>query len=294
MDFNGQVVEAVVSDHNEDQLFLQYAGETMGSNLDEYADVPANGTHIRGFAYENEHHDARFTTKMPTISESEYSFCEVVQVRKDLGVFVDVGLPDKDIVVSMDDLPAESYLWPARGDRLLVRLAIDKKNRLWGELAPANIFQQLAHRASDEMQNKDVEATAYLLKKVGTFVFTSDKYIGFIHPSERDAEPRLGQLVKARVIGVRDDGQLNLSMRPRAYEAIDDDAAMLMAMLQHSHDGTLWLSDKSSPEDIKAQLDISKGAFKRAVGHLLKARLIVETDGHLELVNKQGDAGSQE
>ncbi|WP_155285858.1 CvfB family protein [Lacticaseibacillus zhaodongensis] len=294
MDFNGQIVEAVVSDHNDDEVFLQHAGETMGSSAEEYAEVPANGTTVRGFAYENEHHQARFTTKMPNISESEYSFCEVVQVRKDLGVFVDVGLPDKDIVVSLDELPAETYLWPARGDRLLVRLLIDKKNRLWASLAGAEIFQQLAHRAKPDMQNKDIEATAYLLKKVGTFVFTSDKYIGFIHPNERDAEPRLGQQLKARVIGVREDGQLNLSLRPRAYEAIDDDAAMLMAMLQHSHDGRMWLSDKSSPEDIKAQLDISKGAFKRAVGHLLKAKLIVETDGHLELVNKQGDADAKE
>jgi predicted RNA-binding protein (virulence factor B family) len=156
---------------------------------------------------------------------------------------------------------------------------------MWGDLAQPGLYQQLSRRASDDMKNKNVTATAFQLKKVGTFVFTEDHQIGFIHPSERDVEPRLGQVVQARVIGIRDDGELNLSLKPRAYEAIGDDAAMLLAIMKHNRDHQLGLTDKSAPEDIKSQLDISKGAFKRAVGHLLKARYITQHDGVIELTD---------
>lgn len=291
MDINGQVITAKVTDINDKDVFFQYEGITMPCPRNQFEQVPAIGTALKGFAYEDEHHNPRFSYKMPKISESQYAFCEVVQTRRDLGVFVDVGLPEKDIVVSLDQLPLETFLWPTRGDRLMVKLVIDKKHRMWADLASADLIVQLSRKAKPELKNQDVTATAYLLKKVGTFVLTSDRYIGFIHPNERDVEPRLGQVVNARVIGVREDGGLNLSLKPRAYEAIDDDAAMLLAMLKHSRQHTLPLTDKSKPEDIKAMLDISKGAFKRAVGHLLKARLIKQEDGQLVLLedNKQAD-----
>ncbi|KRM88038.1 S1-like domain-containing RNA-binding protein [Lacticaseibacillus thailandensis] len=284
MDFNGQTVTGKVTDSNDEYVYVQYQGITMAVARDEFTDVPTLGSDVTGFAYENEHRDPRMTTKPLAISESEYAFCPVVQVRRDLGVFVDVGLPDKDVVVSLDDLPLENRLWPARGDKLMVRLELDKKHRMWGKLASPDFFPQLAHIAHDDMKNKDVTATVYRLKLAGTLVFTDDHYLGFIHPSERDAEPRLGQVLHARVIGIRQDGGLNLSLRPRAYEAIDDDAAMLLAVLQHSHDGRLALTDKSDPAVIRQHLDISKGAFKRALGHLLKVRRVRETDGYVELL----------
>lgn len=283
MDFNGQIVEATVSDTNETNIFAQYEGLTLACNAAEFEKMPEVGDTLKGFAYEDEHHHGRITTKMPKISESQYAFCEVVQIRRDLGVFVDVGLEDKDVVVSLDQLPLEGFLWPSRGDRLMIRLKIDNKHRMWGDLAQPNLFQQLSRRTKEDMKNKNVEVTVFQLKKVGTFVFTDERQIGFIHPSERDVEPRLGQVLQARVIGIRDDGELNLSLKPRAYEAISDDAAMLLAIMKHNREHKLALTDKSAPEEIKMQLDISKGAFKRAVGHLLKARYITQHDGVIEL-----------
>ena len=73
-----------------------------------------------------------------------------------------------------------------------------------------------------------------MLKITGTHVITNDYQLGFIHPSEREVEPRLGEVVNARVIGVNDRGELNLSLKPRAFEAIGDDAQMILAALQHS------------------------------------------------------------
>ena len=206
-----------------------------------------------------------------------------IQKDRDLGVFVDIGLPNKDIVVSIDDLPELPQLWPQKGDKLMIGLAIDAKDRMWGKLATPEMFQTISGMAKKNMQNKNVTATVYRLKLVGTFVITDDYYLGFIHPSEREVEPRLGEVVKARVIGVKDDGTLNLSTRPRAYEAISDDSQMILMALQHTSSKQLPFTDKSSPDEIKAYFGISKGQFKRAVGHLMKAGLVKQADGFLIL-----------
>ena len=190
----------------------------------------------------------------------------------------------RNIVVSTDTLPELQNLWPKAGDRLMIALRVDDKGRLWGELATMEMFKAVSDVASQKMMNKDVIATVYRLKMVGSYVITKDYQLGFIHPSERDQEPRLGQEVKARVIGIRPDGTLNLSLRPRAYEAISDDAQMLLAALQHNADGRLPFTDKSDPAEIKVYFGISKGQFKRAVGHLMKAGLVVQRDGYLILV----------
>ena len=151
----------------------------------------------------------------------------------------------------------------------MVALTVDKKDRMWGNLADESIIHAVANRAKPEQMNADVTATAYRLKMAGTRVLTDDFYLGFIHPSERDAEPRLGQILHARVIGVSANGELNLSLKPRAYQAIGDDAS-----------GKIAYTDKSDPEAIKQTFGISKGAFKRALGHLLKAGLVKEEAGY--------------
>lgn len=170
-----------------------------------------------------------------------------------------------------------------KGDKLMIGLSIDAKDRMWGKLATPEMFQTISGMAKKNMQNKNVTATVYRLKLVGTFVITDDYYLGFIHPSEREVEPRLGEVVKARVIGVKDDGTLNLSTRPRAYEAISDDSQMILMALQHTSAKQLPFTDKSSPDEIKAYFGISKGQFKRAVGHLMKAGLVKQADGFLIL-----------
>jgi predicted RNA-binding protein (virulence factor B family) len=238
---------------------------------------------VHGFVYENQHGDARLTTKIPTVGHDHYAWATVVEVRHDLGVFVDIGLPDKDVVVSLDQLPELNRLWPARGDKLMVALMIDKKHRLWGKLADESIIQAVANLGKPAQMNQDVTATAYRLKMAGTHVLTDDFFLGFIHPSEREIEPRLGEVVHARVIGVRPNGELNLSLKPRAFEAISEDAAMVLAVLEHSPNKQIPFTDKSDPDAIKQAFGISKGAFKRALGHLLKAKLITEHDGVTEL-----------
>ena len=139
----------------------------------------------------------------------------------------------------------------------MISLRVDAKDRVWGSLADEKIFKSLSKYGTEEMKNKDVIGTAYRLKLTGTYVLTEDFYLGFIHPSERYNEPRLGEQVKGRVIGVRPDGVLNLSLKPRAYEAISDDAQMILTILERSADQQINFTDKSDPEDIMKAFGIT-------------------------------------
>ena len=241
---------------------------------------------VTGFAYENEKHNLQITKNIPDVRLGHYAWGEVTDIRRDLGVFVNIGLPNKDVVVSLDELPTIKELWPQRGDMLMIMLRIDKKDRLWGELASADILQAVRIPAKPDMKNKQVKATVYRLKMVGTLVITPEYNFGFIHPDERQREPRLGEEVDARVIGVREDGVLNLSLRPRAYEAISDDAAMLLTLLQRSSTHSLPFTDKSDPKQIKKYFGMSKSQFKRAVGNLYKQRKITQNENGLFLVEE--------
>ena len=203
----------------------------------------------------------------------------MTDVRRDLGAFVNIGLPDKDMVVSLDEMPSMKELWPKKGDRLMISLRVVEKDRMWGVLADEAIFHSLSRSGTAEMQNENKKGTIYRLKVAGSYLITD----GFVHPSERYQEPRLGEVVEARVIGVRPDGVLNMSLKPRSYEMINDDAAMILTMLQRNPDHSLPYWDKSAPEEIKEAFGISKGQFKRAIGHLLKEKLIEQSEGQIRL-----------
>ena len=159
----------------------------------------------------------------------------------------------------------------------LTTLEVNKKDRIWGVLAYQEDFQRIARPAYNNMQNQNWPAIVYRLKLSGTFVYLPENnMLGFIHPSERYAEPRLGQVLDARVIGFREvDRTLNLSLKPRSFEMLENDAQMILAYLENNG-GFMTLNDKSSPEEIKATFGISKGQFKKALGGLMKAGKITQ------------------
>lgn len=273
----------MVTDENKDFYFVQKDGTT-------FALAKSEGQHqvgdmIKGFAYTDMHQKARLTTINVTATRSTYGWGVVTDVRKDLGIFVDTGLPDKQIVVSLDVLPEMKELWPKKDDKLYVRLDVDKKDRIWAIPAEPEVFQKMAGPAYNNMQNQNWSAIVYRLKLSGTFVYLPENnMLGFIHPSERYNEPRLGQVLNARVIGFREvDRTLNLSLKSRSFEMLENDAQMILTYLENNG-GFMTLNDKSSPADIKATFGISKGQFKKALGGLMKAKKIKQDQFGTELL----------
>ena len=92
----------------------------------------------------------------------------------------------------------------------------------------------------------------------------------------------MGDKVHARVTEVKPDGKLTLSVREKAFIQMNKDAEVVLKRIQENG-GSLALNDKSDAEVIKAELGLSKNAFKRAVGHLYKARKIEILEDGLKL-----------
>ncbi len=276
-------VTGLVTNENKDFYFVQKDGLTFALAKEE--GEHRLGEAVKGFVYTDMKQRLRLTTKEVTATRTTFGWGIVTEVRKDLGVFLDTGLPDKEVVVSLDILPEIKELWPKKGDQLYVKYYVDKKDRIWGLLAFPEDFQRLAGPAYDNMQNQELRAIVYRLKLNGTHVYLPDNnMLGFIHPSERYTEPRLGQELKARVIGFRQvDRTLNLSLKPRSFEMLENDAQMILTYLE-SNGGFMTLNDKSSPEDIKATFGISKGQFKKALGGLMKAGKIKQDSFGTELL----------
>ncbi|WP_086444432.1 CvfB family protein [Candidatus Enterococcus lemimoniae] len=272
-----QIFTALVIDENESHYFLQKNGITLRLSKEEGSHEI--GEAVEGFGYMNQKQEPEMTTMIPTARIGQYAFGTVTGTRRDLGAFVDIGLKDKDVVVSLDELPVMRELWPKKGDQLMIALKVDNKERIWGELADEKIFKAMAKPGTEELKNENISGIVYRLKMIGSFVLTDDFYIAFIHPSERYQEPRLGERVNGRVIGVRPDGTLNISLKPRGYEAISDDAAMILTFLERSADHKIPFTDKSNPEEIMQTFGISKAQFKRAIGNLLKQGKITQEAG---------------
>lgn len=269
----GTVISGLITDENTHYYMVQKDGVTFALAKEE--GEHELGELVKGFAYTDMKQNVRLTTKEISSTTTSYGWGTVSDVRRDLGVFVDTGIPDKEIVVSLDLLPEMKELWPKKGDRLYLRLDVDHKDRIWGIPAEADVFQKMAGPAYDNMQNQNLPAIVYRLKLSGTFVYLPDNnMLGFIHPSERYQEPRLGQVLDARVIGFREiDRTLNLSLKPRSFEMLENDAQMIMTYLA-SNGGFMTLNDKSAPDDIMATFGISKGQFKKALGGLMKSKKI--------------------
>ena len=275
MSIIGQTISAIIVEESERFYFLQKGEDLL--RLDKTEGEHTVGDVVTGFVYVDKDDHRRLTTLEQKATNEHYGWGTVTAVRKDLGAFVDTGLPGKDVVVSLDDLPLEKDQWPKVGDQLYVKLIIDRKERIWGHLAWHEDFWNLAGPGYDNMQNQDLRAIVYL---------PDNNMLGFIHPNERFSVPRVGQELQVRVIGFRkEDRSLNLSAKPRAYEMLDADSQMILAYLQ-SMGGKMAFNDKSNPDEIKATFGISKGQFKKALGGLMKAKKIKQSPEGTELIGE--------
>lgn len=238
---------------------------------------------VKVFLYNDRNNQIVATMKIPSIQLETYDWAEVVENIPKLGVFVNIGI-NKDMLVSVDDLPVYTKVWPEVGDKLYVTLGTDQEGRLLAIPATESVFMNMRELALDEMFNTSVTGHVYYTSREGSAVFTNNGYRGFIHHTEREQEPRLGELITGRVIEVKEDGTINVSLLPLKHERMDDDAELILNELK-KNDGVISLSDKSDPDDIRKAFGFSKSAFKRAVGGLMKDRKVKQQNGKTYLLH---------
>ncbi len=233
--------------------------------------VPADtkvGSKLEVFLYRDSQDRMIATTTVPKISIGETAVLEVREVSK-IGAFLDMGL-EKDLL-----LPFKEQTHQVRkGERVLVALYLDKSKRL---AATMKVYQFLR---SDAPYHTGDEVNGFIFQinpELGAFVAVDEKYQGMIPKRELFGGFKVGQEVHARVTKVREDGKLDLSARDKAHNQIFTDAELVMQVI-NEFDGVLPFNDKASPEVIAREFKLSKNAFKRAVGHLLKEGKIQITE----------------
>ncbi len=239
----------------------------------EYA---GTGDVLSVFVYRDSRDRMIATTTVPKLTLHEVAKLRVAQVGR-VGAFLDWGL-EKELLLPY----AEQTRRVAEGEECLVALYIDKSDRL---CATMNVYPYLAsdspYRAEDRIDGTVYEISDHF----GAFVAVDDRYSGLIPKKELYGNVRVGDVIQARVTGVREDGRLNLSIREKAYLQMDADAKRLLEIIG-SFDGVLPFTDKASPEVIRRETQMSKNEFKRAVGRLLKEGKVQITEQAIRLTDR--------
>ena len=256
--------------------FGMYIGDEAEAILLPRKYVPAGtrvGDDVEVFVYRDSSDRLIATTEEPALTLGQIGLLKVKETSK-IGAFLDWGL-EKDLLLPFK----EQTIQVRSGKSYPVALYIDKSKRL---CATMKIYEYLSSESpygKDEM----VEGIVYQVNpNLGVFVAVDGKFHGMIPKKNVHSEYRVGDRVEARVVSVREDGKLELSVRDRVEVQISKDAQILMEVLE-SYDGVLPFTEKASPLVIERELNMSKAAFKRAVGHLLKARKISIENGKIRL-----------
>ena len=194
---------------------------------------------------------------------------EVTDINPKIGAFLDWGLK-KDLLLPKGQEVGRLEV----GKKYLVGLYEDKKGRI---SATMKVYKFLLP-CKDYKKNDTVTGTVYSIdEKIGVFVAVDDRYFGMIPKNEYFKHFKIGEEVTARVIRVREDGKLDLAPRMLAYQQMDEDSRLIFEKMKILK-SAFYFNDKTSPEEIYDYFGISKKAFKRAIGNLLKERLIEKTD----------------
>ena len=269
----GQVQTLQVVKTTEFGVYLALSQEHNSRVLLPKKQVPVGaklGTEIEVFIYKDSEDRLIATTTIPPLQLGQVAMLPVKEVGK-IGAFLDWGLA-KDLLLPFKEQTGKV----TTGDQVLVTLYIDKSQRL---CASMKVYEYLS---TDSPYKKDdkVTGTVYELSdQFGAFVAVENKYSALIPKKELVQPLKVGSQIEARVMTVKENGKLDLSLREKAYLQIDEDKDVILKKLL-AEGGFLPYHDKSDPEDIKREFKLSKNAFKRAVGRLLKdGSILLEENG---------------
>jgi len=230
------------------------------------------GDEVTVFLYLDPKRRLTASMRVPKMKEGQIARLKIINVSKD-GAFVDVGA-ERGIFMPYAGMRGR----PQVGEIVWAKLYSDKSGRLAVTMEVEDEMRRASKPADGVKRGDSVTGEIYNYADGGAFLFSKERYIVFIDNKEIDTRPKVGETVTARVTFVRPDGRLNASLRPLKEKALDSDGEMLVQELR-THNGRMPYSDKTSPEVIKDKFNLSKAAFKRALGHLLKQGLVEQREG---------------
>ena len=270
----GKYQELIVTKKTDFGVFLNTpTGEDSQKILLPKAQVPV-GTDLKDvlkvFVYKDSEDRPIATTLEPDLTLGNVARLYVTQVTP-IGAFLEWGLA-KDLF-----LPFKEQLYKVQeGDAVLVTLYIDKSERL---CASMHVYDALRND-SNYQKDDEVSGRVYeISENFGVFVAVDDMYSALLPKKEVFETYHINQPIYARVAQVMEDGRLTLSVKKKIPEQMNEDADFIYRCLEQEG-GFLPFHDKSAPEAIKNRFHMSKNAFKRGIGHLMKKGLItIANDG---------------
>jgi len=217
------------------------------------------------------------TTAEPHLALGEVTFLTVTACTE-FGAFVDWGMP-KELLVPFAEKTRDVKV----GERHPIGLYLDNTGRLAGTMR----VNQMLTTDGEFHQGEWVEGEAWRDEPgIGLFVILERRFLGLV-PAEEPHTLAPGQAARFRVTRLHPDGKIALSARAPVLQQLESDAQVILDVL--ARPGARPISDKSPPEEIRARFGLSKKAFKRAVGTLLKAgRVDLDDEGRVRLLPGRG------
>ncbi|MCQ2507041.1 MAG: S1-like domain-containing RNA-binding protein [Lachnospiraceae bacterium] len=204
------------------------------------------------------------TTKRPKLTLGNYATLKVAQVNK-VGAFLDWGLL-KDLFLPFEEQTRKV----SEGDEVIVALYLDKSKRL---CATMHVYPYLETDANYEKGALVTGRVYEIIPNFGAFVAVNDRYQALIPKHRLFSKLEVGEVIKARVERVLQDGKVELAIRENKALQTTPDSEIIYKMLKENK-GYLPYHDKTDPELIKEIFGMSKAAFKRAIGSLYKEKKI--------------------
>ncbi len=227
------------------------------------------GDLVEVFLYLNPQKKLTASMKVPKMKVGQIARLKVINKSAE-GIFLDVGA-ERGIFMPF----AEMIGRPQVGDIVWAKLYIDKSGRLATSMKVSDEIRRASQPAKNLRRGDKVKGSIYNITEAGAFMFSEEKFIVFIAQKEISRLLKCGEIVEARITFIREDGRLNASLIQQKEIAQHTDAKKILKFLRENKD--INLSDKTDPKKIYALFHISKAAFKRAIGHLLKKKLIQKT-----------------
>jgi uncharacterized protein len=230
----------------------------------------AEGDAIEVFVYLDSEDRPIATSRSPAIVLGEVAFLEVTDLTR-FGAFVDWGLA-KELLVPHAEQTRDLHI----GERHPIGLFVDDTGRLAGTMRVSEMLRDQGDVELDEW----VFGEAWRNEPgLGLFVIILRRFVGLVPASEPHALTR-GERARFRVASILPDGKIELSLRGHAHEEVESDAERILATL--SGERAPRVGDRSSPEAIRTTFGLSKKAFKRAVGRLLRDGAVsIDAEGFL-------------
>ncbi len=215
------------------------------------------------------------TTVKPMATADTFAFLEAKQVNE-VGAFLDWGM-DKDLFVPFREQAQKMQA----GKSYVVFVYVDEEtDRL---VASSKLSRFIIREDIDVQEGDIVDLLIYSETDLGFNAIVNDLYSGLIYKNEIYEAIRVGDKMQGFVKRVREDEKIDLSLQKSGYELVDDVKWRILKLMKDEK-GFLALNDNSTPEEIKAKLQISKKAFKKAIGALYRERLVKLTDKGVELI----------